>query len=115
MKTVKVILKNNDVTSTCEYNAIINDKKILYNEKEFKVVIDYSDNIKITRENLEYLFKLEFISGKKTKGICYLKGENKTLELDILTDYIIIENNLIIVKYDVITTEQSVEYRLEII
>lgn len=115
MKSIKVVLKNNDLESAQEYQAIVKNKKIIYNEKEFKVTIDYSNTLKMIRENSDYLFELEFINNKQTKMLCYLKKENINLELDILTDYIIIENNLIIVKYDVITTNQNVIYRLEII
>jgi len=43
-----------------------------------------------------------------------MKKENVKLDLDIITDYIIKENNLIIIKYNVITTEQNVIYRMEI-
>lgn len=114
MKKIKVTLKTDDVESTQEYNAIISNKKIIYNEKEYKVIIDYNDILRITRENNEYLFKLEFINNKKTTSKCILKENNSELYLDILTDYIIIEDNLLIVKYDVITTNQSVLYRMEI-
>ena len=113
MKTIKVILKNNNEESIEKYDAIVNNKKIIYNEKEYKVKVDYNDNLKIIRESNDCLIELEFISNKQTKGKCVLK-EGATLCLDILTDYIIIEDNLIIVKYDVITTNQSVMYRLEI-
>ena len=115
MKTIKVILKNNNEESIEKYQAICNNKKIIYNEKEFKVTLDYSNSLKMIRENNDYIFELEFISGRKTKGICKLKNEKVDMELDILTDYVIIEDNLIIVKYNVITTEQDVIYRLEII
>lgn len=115
MKTIKVILKNNDEESIEKYQAICNDKKIIYNEKEFKVIIDYNDTLKMIRENNDYIFELEFISGKTTNGFCKLKNENSSIKLDILTDYVIIEDNLIIVKYSVVTTEQDVIYRLEII
>jgi hypothetical protein len=114
MKSIKVILKNNLDESISKYDAIINNNKIIYNEEEYKVVLEYNDTLKITRENSEYLFKLEFISNKKTSGKCILKQSNLTMDLDILTDYIIIENNLIIVKYNVITTNQNVLFRLEI-
>jgi len=113
MKTIKVSLKNDSEESIEKYQAIKNNNKIIYNEKEFKVTLNYNDTFKMTRENGEYLFELEFISNKQTKGKCVLK-EGATLCLDILTDYIIIEDNLIIVKYDVITTNQSVIYRMEI-
>jgi len=113
MKNIKVILKNNDIESTEKYQAIINNNKIIYNEKEFKVILD-CNNFKMKRENDEYLIKLQFENNKQTKGYCVMKKENVKLDLDIITDYIIKENNLIIIKYNVITTEQNVIYRMEI-
>lgn len=114
MKTIKVILKNNDLESVEKYQAIIQSNKIIYNEKNSKVIIDYNNNFKMKRENSDYLIELEFINNKETKGYCIMKKENLKLELDISTDYIIIENNLIIIKYNVITTNQNVIYRMEI-
>ena len=50
---------------------------------------------------------------KNTKGKYLLKGNNSTIDLDILTDYLIVEDNLIILKYNVITTNQDVIFKLE--
>ena len=47
------------------------------------------------------------------KGKYLLKGNNSTIDLDILTDYLIVEDNLIILKYNVITTNQDVIFKLE--
>lgn len=114
MKTIKVILKNDNDESVENYQAIINNKKIIYNEKNFKVIFDYNDVLKLTRENEEYLFEMEFIPNKQTKGICYLKKEHAKIDLDILTDYVINEDSIIIVKYKVITTNQEVIYKVEV-
>lgn len=114
MKFIKVTIESDEITSY-NFKAIVKNKKIIYNDNLYKVIVDYSNNLKIIRENEEYLFELEFISNMETKGRCFLKKQNTSLELDILTDYIIIEHNLIVVKYNIITTDQSVLYRLEII
>ena len=56
---------------------------------------------------------MNFIPNKKTKGKYLLKENNSIIDLEILTDYLIVEDNLIILKYNVITTEQDVIFKLE--
>ncbi len=110
---VKVIIKNNDEVSEEKYMALKNNQKIEYLEKEFKTSLFLKDIVKIKRENADYLFMMEFIPNKETKGSCKLKKENITIDLEILTDYIIIEENIIIIKYKVLTTQQDVLFKLE--
>ena len=110
---VKVIIKNNDEVSEEKYMALKNNQKIEYLEKEFKTSLFLKDIVKIKRENADYLFMMEFISNKETKGSCKLKKENITIDLEILTDYIIIEEKIIIIKYKVLTTQQDVLFKLE--
>lgn len=111
MKSIKVILKSNDVESTNNYKAIVNNKKIIYND-ECKVVIDYNDYLIVTKENDDYLLELIF---KENKCRYFLKKENSEIFLNLITDYIIIENNLIMVKYNIKETNNNVLYRLEIL
>lgn len=111
---IKVILKSNLEESVQHYSAIKTDNKIIYQEKEYKVTLTTFNNLKLKRENDEYLFEMEFIPNTQTKGICYLKKENSQIDLDILTDYVIIEENIIIVKYKVLTTNQDVIYKMEV-
>lgn len=112
---IKITLKNDDIISEENYIAKITDKKIVYYEKEYKVTILLSENLKLIRENDDIKIELEFISNTKTIGKCLLKKENLVTYLDVFTDYVIMEENLIIVNYNVITTEQNVLYRLEML
>lgn len=111
---IKVTLKSHLEESIQNYSAIKTDNKIIYQEKEYKVTLTTSSNLKLKRENNEYLFEMEFIPNKQTNGICYLKEQNSQIDLDILTDYVIIEENIIIVKYKVLTTNQEVIYKMEV-
>ena len=111
---IKVILKNNDDESVETYSAIKSENKIIYQEKEYKVTLNFENDLRLKRENDEYLFDMKFIANKQTKGICYLKKENYQIELDIFTDYVIIEDNCFIIKYKVLTTNQEVLYKLEV-
>ena len=107
---VLVTLKNEDNISKEEYIALKNNNKIIYEEKEYKTTI-FLDGFKIVRKSKDYLIEMDFIPNKTTKGF-YLVGD-KQIDLEILTDYLIIKDNLILLKYKVLTTEQDVIFRLE--
>lgn len=113
-KQIKVTLKTNSEESLESYLAIKTENKIVYQEKEYKVTLNLKDNLKLKRENNEYLFEMEFIPNKETKGICLLKKENSQIDIDILTDYVIMEDDCFIIKYKVLTTDQDVLYKLEV-
>lgn len=107
---VVITIKNKDDVSEEKYVAIKNDNKISYQEKDCKTTI-LLDNFKIIRKNSDYLLEMDFIPNKQTKGKYVIK--DKEIDLDILTDYLIIEENLIILKYKILTTEQDVIFKLE--
>lgn len=115
MLKIRTTIQNNDEISIENYTAIKNQNKIIYNEKEYKITIYLEDSTKIIRENDDYLFSLEFISDKQTRGTCLLKENNSIVDLDILTDYVIIQDDLIIIKYKVLTTQQDVIFKLEVL
>ena len=112
---IEVILKTNDCNSMEEYNALLNNNKLIYQEKEFKTTLTIDKKFTMKRESAEYLFYLEFEANKCTNGYCMIKNYNKRINLDILTDYIIIEKELLILKYKIITTEQEVIHRLNLL
>ncbi len=107
-----VTLKNNKNISEEKYIALKNKDKIIYEEKEYKTTIFLND-FKIVRENKDCLIEMNFIPDQTTKGKCLLKENNSQIDLEILTDYLIIEDDLIILKYNVLTTEQDVIFKLE--
>lgn len=109
---INVYIKNKDNISEEKYIAIKNNNIITYQEKDCKTKI-FLDDFKIIRENEDYLIKMNFIPNKRTSGKYILKESKSEINLDILTDYLIIEDNLIILKYNVLTTDQDVIYKLE--
>lgn len=110
---IKVIIKSNNEISEENYKALKLAKKIEYLEKEFKTSLIFTDNLKIIRENADYLLKLEFIPNKETCGLVFLKKEKENIELKILTDYVIVEKKVIIIKYKILTTNQNVIFKME--
>ena len=113
MINIKVTLISDTKTCT-NYKAIRHNHKIIYKEPNYNVTIDYNDILKMTRENDDYLINLEFIPNKQTTGICLLKKENVSSCFDILTSEAIKEDNVITIKYKVLTTNQEVSYKLEV-
>lgn len=113
-KQIKVTLKTNDEELVNSYLAIKTNNKIIYQEKEYKVTLNINENVKLIRENEEYLFELPFEPNKKTTGTCCLKKEKSKINMDILTDYVIIEDDYLIIKYEVLTTNQEVIFKLEV-
>jgi len=112
---IKVTLKSNNEENINEYIAIKDKNKIIYQDNEYKVIISTFDSLKLKRENSDSLFEMEFKQNKKTKGICLLKKQNYQIELDILTDYVIIKDDNLVIKYKVLTTNQEVLYKLEVL
>lgn len=111
---IRVILKNNDMVSNMEYTAIKDDKKIIYKDKDGNVTLMLGSPLRLIRENNDSKVDLEFIPNNITKGNCLLKKENLNIDLEILTDYVIIDD-IISIKYKVVTTEQDVVYKLEVL
>ncbi len=110
MVNIKVTLNDDVVT----YKAIRERNKIIYKEPLYTVTVDYSDDLKIIKENEEYLLTLYFKNNEKTKGSCLLNQENVSMNMDILTDYVVKEDNFISVKYKVLTTGKENIYKLEV-
>lgn len=112
-KTIQVYIKSNDNISEAFYSAINYNNKIIYNEKNCKTTILFKENCKIIRENEEYIMNLLFIPNKITECEYLLKKTNNIIELKILTDYLIIDNNIIKLRYKVLTTDQEVVFQIK--
>lgn len=111
---INVVLKNNTEISEESFKAIKDTDKIIYNEKDYKVTIYLKKPLKLIREDKDCVIEMNFLEDEQTKGRCYVKQEKSAIELDILTDYVIIEDSVIIVKYKVLTTNQEVVYKVEV-
>ena len=99
-ENIEVILTSNCQISEGKYLAIKDEDHISYLDNDVKVCLYFKNGMKMTRENDEYLLDLNFII-------------DKTIDLYIATDYIIVEPNLMIIKYKVLTTDQEVIFKLK--
>lgn len=111
---IRVVLKNDDILTEEEYVAIKKDNKITYQENDYKVSLIIGETIKLIRENNDTIINMEFNKDSHTKGSCMLKNSNAVIDLDIETSYLMV-NEDIIIKYKVLTTNQEVTYKLEVL
>lgn len=112
---IEVVLTSNNQVSQGKYLAIKDNNSISYLDNDVKVCLYFKDVIRITRENDDYLLDFNFVKNEVTKGKYILKNIEKTIDLDVFTDYIIVEDDLLIIKYKVLTTEQDVIFKLKIV
>lgn len=112
---IEVVLTSNNQVSEGKYLAIKDNNSISYLDNDVKVCLYFKDVIRITRENDDYLLDFNFVKNEVTKGKYILKNIEKTIDLDVFTDYIIVEDDLLIIKYKVLTTEQDVIFKLKIV
>ena len=112
MSKIKIKTTINDEYFYCE--GIKNKNNIIYKDNNVSVKIIFSDIIKIIRENSEYKIELNFNKNKKTKINYLLKEYNKSLELNLVTKNININNNYIEILYEIIdNNEGNINFKLE--
>lgn len=112
MSKIKIKTTINDEHFYCE--GIKNQNNIIYKDNNVLVKIIFSDIIKIIRENSEYKIELNFNKNEKTKINYLLKEYNKSLELNLVTKNININNNYIEILYEVIdNNEGNINFKLE--
>lgn len=109
----KINLKNNDeiVIDNKLFFGLKTDNKITYYEDDIKVSLILEDSISLKRSNEEYEIELIFNKEKETVGKYLLKKDNLSLPLYIITDKIIVGNNLIEINYQL--NEEVFLFKLE--
>ena len=94
--------------------GIKNKNKITYNEETVTNTILQEDNkIILIRENDEFKNILIFDLNKETISEYLLKENDLTIELNIKTNLVEIEDNYIKVRYLVIDSDNEYEYSIE--
>lgn len=102
---INLLNKKENENLSFELLGILRDNIIVYNEDKIKVKLDL-ENYFLTRENEEYLIKLDF---KNNKGIYYLKKYFKNFGLDLKTKKINVKENNIEINY-IINMDSENEY-----
>lgn len=112
MSKIKIKTTINDENFYCE--GIKTKNNIIYKDNNVSVKIIFSDIIKIIRENNEYRIELNFNKNEKTRVNYLLKEYNKSLELNLVTKNININNNYIEILYEIIdNNEGNINFKLE--
>lgn len=113
---VKGYLKDIDegIITNIDTFGIKNKNKITYNEETVTNTILQEDNkLILIRENDEFKNILIFDLNKETISEYLLKENDLTIELNIKTSLVEIEDNYIKVRYLVIDSDNEYEYSIE--
>lgn len=100
-KLVNITIKNGEESNKITVNAIVEDEKIKYLEKDNTIVVfKYKDNILIRENNdlrMEYIFK----ERQETEGILLIKEYNKEMSIKIYTEKIIKNDENLEVEFNI--------------
>lgn len=120
MKIIKINIKGYIKTKKNNETIIINTKGIkkdneisyIHDNINHKIIIK-DDIITLTRENNEFLSKLEFTKDIDTKSTFLLKEKNAKVIFNIKTIKIENNSNSITIVYKVLETDELYEYKIE--
>lgn len=111
---IKVTLKTNEEETEEIYQAIKTEQKMCYHDSKYRVTIFFNEP-RLIRENDEYIMEMKFKQKEKTIANCYIKQMKQNIKLDMITKQLTIDENLIVIEYDVLSTEQTVLFKLEVL
>lgn len=113
---IKGYIKDVDENTTINFNAfgIKNENKINYVEKDVvnKIVIE-KEKIILIRENKEFKNTIVFKLNEETISEYLLKENNFVIELKIYTIQMDISNNLLLINYLVVDSDNQYEFYME--
>lgn len=95
------------------FKGIKKENKIIYKDNDVSVIIDISNIIILTRENLDFKINLIFDKKENTKGVYLLKSSNNYLELQIKTEKLVVLENSIEIIYNINSNEETINFKLE--
>ena len=79
---------------------------------KYKIIND-NGKLKLIRETKEFIHSFNFILNKKTKSEYFIKEYKATIEVEILTTNIFINNNKIEIGYKIIDSNEDFNYIIE--
>ena len=109
----KTNLKTNDkiIINNKEFNGLKNNNTITFYDDGIKVNINLGEEVILKRSNDDYEIILTFNEKNSGEGKYLSKKDNLFLPLHIITDKIIVGNNLLIINYRL--NEEIYEFKLE--
>lgn len=106
LKTSNEVVINNK-----EFNGLKNDNTITFYDDGIKVHITLGEEVILKRSNDDYEIMLTFNERSRMEGKYLSKKDNLFLPLYIITDKIIVGNNLLIINYRL--NDEIYEFKLE--
>ena len=116
---VKIKGKLNNITNfesiDIDTHGIKNKDHIIFKNDDIKYTIKYKNNdIILIRESNEFINQFKFIEGKKTNSEYYIKEYNTNIDVEIMTNKVIINDNYIEINYKIIDNDNSFMFILEL-
>lgn len=110
------IIANN---SKEEYNVLgiydIENRRLEYQETKnliTHVILDLKNKI-LVRENKDYYLEYQLLESKITENKIDIKEFNQSMTIKIITEKFMIENNKVEIIYNILDSEEKVEYTVE--
>ena len=97
-----------------DVKGIKNKDKITYNMDNVKYVIKIDkDTVILIRENDEFLNTFVF-SNKKSSSNYLLKENGYEMDIDVITENMEVDDNVISIKYRIVDTDCCYEFKIEV-
>ncbi|HHU54798.1 MAG TPA: DUF1934 family protein [Mollicutes bacterium] len=107
---INSILKTSNEVIKKEFMGIIIDNKIIYDEDKIKVTILLNkDQLKMKRETSDYCISFAFSNNCTSKCVYNVKKPNMVIYLNVETKCLIIDDNRIIIEYDLYQEKELIE------
>lgn len=120
MKNIKILVKGylKNITENeifyIEARGIRNKNKIKFNFDNTKYTININNSsINMNRDGNEFISNMYFIENKKNYSSYTIKENNLSIDIEILTKRIVINDSLIIINYFVLDSETDYEIKIE--
>ena len=118
MKKEKFHISITNTSSVDEYNTLgqydANTLEFYESDKlKSKINIDIK-NKKLIKENIDYKIEMEFNKEKETECSIYLKKEDQSLKLRVVTLDFSFKDNILFINYNIIDSNESVTYKVYI-
>ena len=103
------IINNDGIITKNNIDAIYNDNKLSFKDDNDKIKITINkDNIILVKENFDSLMEFNFIKNKKNEFKYFIKLLNSYINSYVYTKELIINDNQIILEYDIYIEDENV-------
>ncbi len=109
IKINSILTTTNEVIKK-EFMGILIDNKIIYNDDNINVTLLFEkDGLTMKRDSREYCIEFNFLNNNTTKCVYNVKSDNIIIYLNLKTRKLIIDNNRIVIDYDLYQDNELIE------